>query len=169
MLENRGYHRGEIRRESHTINRSRCFYLARINRHSRPCCMHQFLRCLSGKRRVNPRYVVLLLAAVYNNGVFFNFEGKTSGLKNLQLEAAYKAIPIENVDKMRQDIMVAVLDSIHRKLAINRAINQNLRARRVQRESWLSLCRAATVNADISPNLPILDRSSGVAGIRRAA
>lgn len=78
------------------------------------------------KEEWNPRYVFYYLQHIYNNDVFFNFEGKTSGLKNLQLEAAYKAIPIENVDKIRQDKMVAVLDSIHRKLAINRAINQNL-------------------------------------------
>jgi len=47
-------------------------------------------------------------------------------LKNLQLDAAYKAIPIEDVDKIRQNKVVAVLDSIHRKIAINRALNQNL-------------------------------------------
>ncbi len=80
------------------------------------------------KGKWNPRYVFYYLQYIYNNGVFFNFEGKTSGLKNLQLDAAYKAIPIENVDKIHQNKVVAVLDSIHRKIAINRALNQNLEA-----------------------------------------
>ena len=78
------------------------------------------------KGKWNPRYVFYYLQYIYNNGVFFNFEGRTSGLKNLQLDAAYKAIPIEDVDKIRQNKVVAVLDSIHRKIAINRALNQNL-------------------------------------------
>lgn len=74
----------------------------------------------------NPLYIYYYLQCVYNNGVFFNFEGKTSGLKNLQLEAAYQAVPIEDIDKTEQDKVVAVLDGIHRKININRAINQNL-------------------------------------------
>lgn len=80
------------------------------------------------KEKWNPRYVFYYLQYIYNIDVFFNFEGKTSGLKNLQLDAAYKAIPIEDVDKIRQNKVVAVLDSIHRKIAINRALNQNLEA-----------------------------------------
>lgn len=76
----------------------------------------------------NPLYIFYYLQFIYNKGVFFNFEGKTSGLKNLQLEAAYKAIPIKDIDEVHQAQIVAILDSIHRKLTINRAINQNLEA-----------------------------------------
>ena len=76
----------------------------------------------------NPLYIFYYLQFIYNKGVFFNFEGKTSGLKNLQLEAAYKAIPIKDIDEVHQAQIVAILDSIHRKLTINRAINQNLDA-----------------------------------------
>ncbi len=79
---------------------------------------------------------------MYNNGVFFNFEGKTSGIKNLQLEAAYNAVPIEDVNKTTQNSIVTVLDSIQKKMTINRQINQNL----------------------ATP-----DRSLGAAGVRRAA
>ena len=65
---------------------------------------------------------------------------------------------------------MAILDGIHRKITVNRQINQNLRARREQRESPLSLCRAEAVNGDVSRNLEAtLDRSLGVAGVRRAA
>ena len=66
--------------------------------------------------------------------------------------------------------IVSVLSSIDRKIELNRTINQNLRARREQRESLLSLCRAEAVNGDVSRNLEAtLDRSLGVAGVRRAA
>ena len=78
------------------------------------------------KEKWNPLYVFYYLQNIYNKGVFFNFEGKTSGLKNLQLEAAYEAIPIEDIDKVYQDKVVAILDGIHRKITINRLINQNL-------------------------------------------
>lgn len=67
------------------------------------------------KRNWNPLYIYYYLQHVYNNGVFFNFEGKTSGIKNLQLEAAYNAVPIEDINKATQDSVVTVLDSIQRK------------------------------------------------------
>ena len=94
------------------------------------------------KEKWNPLYIYYYLQYMYNNGVFFNFEGKTSGLKNLQLDAAYNAIPIEYVDKSIQNSIVSVLDNIHKKMTINRQINQNL----------------------ATP-----DRSSEVVGVRRAA
>ena len=80
------------------------------------------------KQKWNPLYIYYYLQHVYNNGVFFNFEGKTSGIKNLQLEAAYNAVPIEEVNKATQDSVVSVLDSIQKKMTINRQINQNLEA-----------------------------------------
>ncbi len=87
-----------------------------------------FCVAFRAKQDWNPLYIYYYLQHVYNNGVFFNFEGKTSGIKNLQLEAAYNAIPIEDVDKAIQDSVVAVLDSIQKKMTINRQINQNLEA-----------------------------------------
>ena len=38
-------------------------------------------------------------------------------------------------------------------------INDNLRASRVQSQTQFELCRGAAVNANVSPNLPWLDRS----------
>ena len=40
-----------------------------------------------------------------------------------------------------------------------REINDNLRASRAQSQTHFELCRGAAVNADVSPNLPKLDRS----------
>ena len=80
------------------------------------------------KKKWNPLYIYYYIQHIYNSGAFFNFEGKTSGIKNLQLEAAYNAIPIEDIDKTVQDSVVSVLDKIQKKIMINRQINQNLEA-----------------------------------------
>ena len=48
-------------------------------------------------------------------------------------------------------------------------INDNSRASRVQSQTQFELCRGESVNADVSPNLPMLDRSSTKVKVRRAA
>ena len=50
-----------------------------------------------------------------------------------------------------------------------REINDNLRASRAQSQAQFELCRGAAVNADVSPNLLLLDRSSAKARARCAA
>ena len=50
-----------------------------------------------------------------------------------------------------------------------REINDNLRASRAQSQTQFELCRGTAVNADVSPNLPWLDRSSAKARARCAA
>ena len=50
-----------------------------------------------------------------------------------------------------------------------REINDNLRASRAQSQTQFELCRGAAVNADVSPNLPWLDRSLRGARVRLAA
>lgn len=107
-----------------------------------PVVCSNFCVAFRVKGKWNPLYVFYYLQFVYNKGVFFNFEGKTSGLKNLQLETAYNSVPIEDVDRSHQNKVANVLDNIHRKIAINRQINQNL---------------------------PTLARSLEVAGVRHAA
>ena len=78
------------------------------------------------KKGWNPLYVYYYLQFIYNLGAFFNFEGKTSGIKNLQLDAAFAAIPIEDISESIQNNIVAILQGLERKIAINRQINQNL-------------------------------------------
>lgn len=80
------------------------------------------------KKEWNAEYVYLFIQHVYNSGVFFNFEGKTSGLKNLQLEQAYRAIDIPLIPFEEQTRIADVFRAIDNKIAINRAINQNLAA-----------------------------------------
>lgn len=78
------------------------------------------------KKGWNPLYVYYYFQFIYNLGLFFNFEGKTSGLKNLQLDAAFAAIPIDDVSESTQNKIVAVLQGLEKKTALNRQINQNL-------------------------------------------
>ena len=51
------------------------------------------------------------------------------------------------------------LSALDRKIELNKWINDNLRASRAQSQTQFELCRGAAVNADVSPNLPWLDRS----------
>ena len=57
-----------------------------------------FCTAIRIKPQWNPYFVYQYWRQVYNTGVFFNYEGKTSGLKNLQLEVALKSIPVPEID-----------------------------------------------------------------------
>jgi type I restriction enzyme S subunit len=74
----------------------------------------------------NAKYVYYYLQYIYNQGAFYNFEGKTSGIKNLQLETAFKSIPIAKISLTTQNRIVSILSNIDQKIALNRAINHNL-------------------------------------------
>ncbi len=76
----------------------------------------------------NPLYIYYYWQQFYNSGVFFNFEGKTSGIKNLQLDNALSAIKLDEVSMKEQNCIVGVLYSIEQKLWLNRSINANLEA-----------------------------------------
>ena len=76
----------------------------------------------------NPLYVYYFWQNVYNHGAFFYFEGKTSGIKNLQLDNALSAIDIEYLPLEKQNQIVASLASIDEKIKVNRQINDNLEA-----------------------------------------
>lgn len=76
----------------------------------------------------NAHYVFLYLQNVYNSGVFFNFEGKTSGLKNLMMDAAFKSIPIKKISIAKQTDLADSISAIDKKLSLNRQINDNLEA-----------------------------------------
>ncbi|MCS2642216.1 restriction endonuclease subunit S [Bacteroides fragilis] len=65
---------------------------------------------------------------LYNSGVFFNFEGKTSGIKNLQLDIALSTIEIEPYPIEKQISIANCLETFDEKIAFNRSINHNLEA-----------------------------------------
>ena len=91
-----------------------------------PVVCSNFCTAFRVKKGWNPLYVYYYFQFIYNLGLFFNFEGKTSGLKNLQLDAAFAAIPIDDVRESSQNKIVAVLQGLEKKITINRRINQNL-------------------------------------------
>lgn len=74
----------------------------------------------------NPKFIYYYWQYIYNQGVFFNFEGKTSGLKNLQLDNALAAIDVPEISLADQGSIVDCLDRISDKIALNREINRNL-------------------------------------------
>ena len=65
---------------------------------------------------------------LYNSGVFFNFEGKTSGIKNLQLDIALSTIEIELYPIENQTAVANCLEAFEKKIALNRSLNHNLEA-----------------------------------------
>lgn len=79
------------------------------------------------KKEWNPLYIYYYMKFVYDLGIFFNFEGKTSGLKNLQTEIALKSIPIVEIDKKEQDMYMRFFEDVEKKLAVSRCIVKSLR------------------------------------------
>ena len=65
---------------------------------------------------------------LYNNGIFFNFEGKTSGIKNLQLDIALSTVEIEPYPIENQTSVANCLEAFEKKIALNRSLNHNLEA-----------------------------------------
>ena len=87
-----------------------------------------FCQAFRIKQDWNPLYVYYYLQVAYNSGVFFNFEGKTSGLKNLILDSAFQSITIKKVPLEEQDRVANLLSLIDDKIAANHAINDYLAA-----------------------------------------
>ena len=87
-----------------------------------------FCTAIQIKPNWNPLYVYYYWLYMYNSDVFFNFEGKTSGIKNLQIDNALSAIEIEYIPIEKQNKIVSILSSIDQKITLNRQINQNLEA-----------------------------------------
>ena len=74
----------------------------------------------------NPYFIYQYWQYLYNRGVFFNFEGKTSGIKNLQLDIALSTIEIEPYPIEKQTSIANCLKAFEEKIALNRSINHNL-------------------------------------------
>lgn len=87
-----------------------------------------FCAAFSVKPEWDAQYIFYYLQYFYNTGVFFNFEGKTSGLHNLDIEHAFASIPIKRIDIDDQRHIASVLSNLDRKIALNRQINTNLEA-----------------------------------------
>ena len=112
-----------------------------------------------------------LNAYMHSNIVHKYFENNASG-SGQRYTLSYNAllnIPVLLPDLESQKEMGQIFSNIDRKIALNRQINDNLRASRAQSQTQFELCRGAAVNADISPNLLTLDRSLREARVRLSA
>lgn len=78
------------------------------------------------KQGWNPYFIYQYWQHLYNRGIFFNFEGKTSGIKNLQLDIVLSTIEIEPYSVEEQNAIAKQLQLIEQKIGLNRAINHNL-------------------------------------------
>ncbi len=85
-----------------------------------------FCAAFKVKEEYDPKYIYYYLKYMYNLGVFFNFEGKTSGIKNLQLEQAYGSIPIKDTNLPYQQKIASVLSALDKKIELNNKIIKEL-------------------------------------------
>lgn len=90
--------------------------------HSKLVCSN-FCEAFSVKSDWDSKYIFYYLQFIYNAGAFFNFEGKTSGIRNLDVEQAFRAIPIKKLDIELQRKAAEVLTSIDKKIALNNRIS----------------------------------------------
>ena len=132
-LKNRGLSEGDIIIEksggSPTQSTGRTVFVSkRLVEAKKNIVCSNFCQAFRIKEGWNPLYVYYYLQVVYNSGVFFNFEGKTSGLKNLILDSAFQSITIKKVPLQEQDRVANMLSLIDDKIAANHAINDYLAA-----------------------------------------
>ena len=91
-----------------------------------PIVCSNFCRTLRVNNQNDPKYVFYSLQNIYRQGVFFNFEGKTTGIKNLDLKSALKSIPIIYLDFPTQHKIAAVISALDTKIELNQRINAEL-------------------------------------------
>ena len=100
---------------------------------------------------------------------YFELNATGSGMRYTLSIETLNNIPILAPSLEMQEHIGNIFSDIDRKICLNRAINDNLRASRVQSQTRFDLSRGAAVNADVIRNLPMLDCSLKGAEVRRAA
>ncbi len=119
--------------------------------------------------KLSGKYLNAFMHSSYIQKYFENSASGSGQRYTLSFESL-ESMPLLLPSLEEQKRIGEIFSSLDKKIFLNRAINQNLHARGEQRESLLSLCRAEAVNGDVSRNLEATpDRSSRVAGVRRAA
>ncbi len=132
-LSNRALQEGDIVIEksggSPTQSTGRVVYISKeLLEEKQDIVCSNFCAAFRIKPEWDAKYVYYYLQHIYNAGVFFNFEGKTSGLKNLIMDTAFKSITIKKIAIETQRSIATVLSTIESKMAANRAINHYLEA-----------------------------------------
>ena len=117
---------------------------------------------------VNGKYLNAFLHTRYIQKYFEN-NASGSGQRYTLSNDTISNIPVLLPSMEVQHTIGKLLADLDRKIELNRQINDNLRANRAQSQTQFELCRGAAVNAGISPNLLMLDRSLRGAKVRRVA
>ena len=100
---------------------------------------------------------------------YFELNATGSGMRYTLSTETLNNIPILAPSLEMQEFIGNIFSDIDRKICLNRQINDNLRASRAQSQTQFELCRGTAVNADVSPNLSMLDHSLTMARARHAA
>lgn len=85
-----------------------------------------FCRAFEIKEDFSSKYFFYLIKNIYNSNVFFNFESKTTGIKNLLLDLAFENIKVPKIDLQTQQKIAAVLSALDNKIELNNKINAEL-------------------------------------------
>lgn len=93
---------------------------------NQPLVCSNFCTAFRIKEGWHPRYIYYYLRLIHSSGVFLNFEGKTSGIHNLLIDAAYNAIDLPDITYDEQCHIVDTLSSLDEKIALNHRINDKL-------------------------------------------
>lgn len=91
-----------------------------------PLVCSNFCSAFKVKDGWNAKYIYYYLQLIHKSGVFHNFEGKTSGIHNLLINAAYSSIDIPEISYTEQCRIVDVLSTIESEIALNHCINKQL-------------------------------------------
>lgn len=85
-----------------------------------------FCRGLVIREGYDARFFYYVLQNVYNSNIFFNYESKTTGIKNLLINTAFENILVPKFHLDTQKIISEVLSQIDAKIELNQKINAEL-------------------------------------------
>lgn len=93
-----------------------------------PLVCSNFCTAFRVKKEWDTLYIYYLLRYIHSTGLFMNYEGKTSGIHNLDINAAYSAIEIPDISLETQKRISSILATLDEKISLNTSINKNLEA-----------------------------------------
>ena len=105
-----------------------CYISENLLKEKKDVVCSNFCAAFRIKETWDYKYIYYYIQNIYNQGNFFNFEGKTSGIRNLLLDTAFKSIPLQYIDKEDQTKLSRVLECLDQKIALNTRMNAELEA-----------------------------------------
>ncbi len=105
-----------------------CYISEDLIKEKKDVVCSNFCAAFSIRETWDYKYIYYYIQNIYNQGNFFNFEGKTSGIRNLLLDTAFKSIPLPPIDKTIQTKLSGILERIDKKISLNTRMNAELEA-----------------------------------------